>query len=217
MIYDKPMIFYPIMALRDAGIKDIVLTLGENEQENQRFFELLRGGQELGVNLTYHCHGEPKGIAHAIYSAREEIGDEKFVVHLGDNIFTTGLFDIIDDWGWQHSDESIIIVKDIPKKSAYGVANIEKTLTGSIKFKGVHEKSLTPPTNYAVLGAYLLQPTFFTKFEEQTPSGRGEYEITDSINMLYPEVKFYNSPWFDCGTFEDIYKASEWRRGCVLG
>ena len=215
MIYDKPMIFYPIMTLRDAGIKDIVITLGDHDCD--RFYELLGSGKELGVNLTYHYHGEPKGIAHAIYSAREELGDEKFVVHLGDNIFTTGLSEIIDNWSWQYADESIVVLKEMQNNASYGVADVEKTLSGTYRLRGIREKSLTPPSNFAVLGAYLLQPTFFTKFEEQLPSGRGEYEITDSLNMLSPEIVVYEDQWFDCGTVDDIFKASEWRRRCVLG
>ena len=217
MIYDKPMIFYPIMALRDAGIKDIVLTLGDHDCE--RFYELLGSGKELGVNLTYHYHGEPKGIAYAINSAREELGNEDFVVHLGDNIFTYGITDFVEGWNsgvkglYPHNICGILTKKMPPHKShSYGMLLRHNWKTAVV------EKPVELISQDAVLGCYIFDDRFFKNFDKLTPSSRGEYEITDMINSFETRyIMDYDYPWYDCGTFSDLYQASKWRRGCVLG
>lgn len=213
LIFDKPLIFYAIHTLRDIGIKDITITLGNHESE--KFYDLLGSGRELGVNLTYHHHGEPKGIAYAINSAKEYLDGDSFVTILGDNIFTSGLLTAMNDWKINPK-KSMVVLKQMNNRAAYGVASVE-TRFNRIRAKGFFEKSLTPASEYAVLGAYFLQPNFFSVFDSLEPSGRGEYEIVDALNKLYPETSIYEDDWFDCGTFDDIYKASRWRRRCVLG
>lgn len=211
MIYDRPMIFYAISTMKDIGVTDIIITLGDHDGE--RFYDLLGSGKELGVNITYHYHGEAKGIAYAINSSKEYLKDEAFIVILGDNIFANGLVGAMTRFK-SNNKENMVVLKQIDNCSSYGVASIEK-MTWGVDARGFYEKSLTPPSNYAVLGAYFLQPEFFKVYDELSPSGRGEYEITDALNKLYPMTYEYNGEWFDCGTFDDIFRASEWRRGCL--
>lgn len=210
-VYDQPLIFYSIVTLRDIGIKDIIITLGDHDCE--RFYDLLGSGKELGVDITYHYHGEPKGIAYAIYSAKEHLEGEPFVVHLGDNIFTEGLVGAME-WFKYAPTESMVVLREMDNCASYGVASVSKRWD-VLEATGFYEKSLTPPSNYAVLGAYFLQQEFFDEYEKLTPSGRGEYEITDALNRLYPRVYEYKGGWYDCGSPENIFLASAWRRECL--
>ena len=223
MIYDKPMIFYPIMTLRDAGIKDIVLTLGDHDCE--RFYDLLGSGKKLGVNLTYHYHGEPKGIAYAINSALDEMDTEQVVVHLGDNIFTkgiTGLTASVFKYDWNG-----VIIKEVSRKDAlrYGCIHYDPCkLTEYGWNPEFTEKEEIPRTHILegiMLGCYVFNvDDYKSTFSKALPSVRGEYEITDIFSMLHQfgkDIIFhkYEDDWFDCGVFEDLYQASKWRRSCI--
>jgi len=210
-IYDKPMIFYPIEALRDAGIRDIVITVGDHDPE--RFFDLIGDGKELGVKIDYHFHGAPKGIAYAINEARELMRDEPFVVHLGDNIFCEDISPAVNVF--RKTLLPLIVCKSMNKRQVknYGVPRFKDT-----RVVEVLEKPSIPPSNYAVLGLYFLTSRFFNIYEDLKPSARGEYEITDALTRLVPDLCWikYDGGWFDCGTFEDIFQATKWRRQRVL-
>lgn len=210
-IYDKPMIFYTIETLRDAGITDIIITLGDHDTE--RFFYLLGDGSELGVNIDYHYHGKPKGIAYAIYMCHDRVRDEPFVVLLGDNIFCDGLEQQVRCF--KNNPKPMAVLKKMPWKQAqnYGVAYIQNN-----KIEGFTEKPRNLFSEDVVLGAYFLDKTFFKVYKEMSPSGRGEYEITDALDAMRGNMTYswYGGRWFDCGTFEDILEASIWRRSQLL-
>lgn len=224
-IYDQPLIFYPIKTLRDIGITDIVLSLGEHDCE--RFYDLLGSGKELGVDLTYHYHGEPKGIAYAINSALDEIDTDRFVVHLGDNIFTDS--EDLQDFVELSYDYNGVVIKEVLRKDThrYGVVYREPWVEGKQAKYFFEEKPKSIPLNCIVegimLGFYIFNKNDYREaFEKCSPSTRGEYEITDVFSRIYDTKKNlvfnnYWSDWYDCGQFEDLYKASTWRRECVLG
>lgn len=204
-IYDKPMIFYAIETLRDAGITDIILTLGDHQPE--AFFELLGDGSELGVDIDYHYHGAPKGISHAIYMCRDRVRDEPFVVHLGDNIFCDGLEMQVN--AFKDLPKPMVVLKKMPwnKVRNYGVALIEDD-----KIVDIIEKPKENVSQLAVLGAYFLDKRFFEVYKELKPSARGELEITDALKLMKPDWCMYGGKWWDCGGFNSILEASTWRR-----
>lgn len=208
-VYDKPLIFYAIETLRDAGITDIILTLGDHD--NERFFALLGHGEDLGVKIDYHYHGKPLGIAHAIYMCRDRVRDEPFIVLLGDNIFCDGLE--MQVMAFKDLPKPMMVLKKMPWEKArnYGVALIEGD-----KVVDIIEKPKENVSQLAVLGAYFLDKTFFEIYKELNPSGRGEYEITDALKLMNVDWSMYGGKWFDCGSFDDIYQAATWRRNQSL-
>ena len=215
-IFDKPLIFYAIETLRDAGVKDIVLSLGDHDSE--RFFDLLRGGEELGVNLQYDYHGEPKGIAYAINHVQYEFPeflDEPFVVLLGDNIFCDGLKMAVKCF--RETQAPLAVIKRMPWKKAcnYGVVFFDgpqNEYIADIVEKPKIDRGLIPATAWAVLGAYFLDGKFFEAYKGMKPSARGEYEITDALKRIDGLAWIaYGGHWWDCGTPFDILNASMWR------
>jgi len=207
LIFDLPMIFFPIMTLRDAGITDIILTLGDHDTE--RFFQLLGDGSELGVKIDYHYHGAPKGIAYAINMCKDRVGDEPFIVLLGDNLFCDGLEMHVKCF--KDSLKPMVVLKKMPWAQAknYGVAYIEN---GEIE--AFAEKPTQLFSDDVVLGVYFLDKRFFEAYRSLKASDRGEYEITDALHAMreYLSYSWYGGRWFDLGTFEDILEASIWRR-----
>ena len=220
LVYDRPMIMHPILTLRDAGITDIIISL--SYENPQQMMELLGDGKELGVKLTYIIHGEPKGISYGIYHARHVLGCEPFVCLLGDNIFTEGLKSQIEKFK-ANPDKSLVVLKKVRLEEAnrYGVAEFdwempESEIVGYGKplLRRVIEKPQKPPSSYIMTGAYMLTTQFFDIYPSLTPSNRGEFEITDAINALMPNVMYeiYDDQWFDVGTFESIMEASNYLR-----
>lgn len=216
LIYNQPMVFYPIQTLRDAGITDIVISLSHYQPE--QFMELLGDGSDLGVKLTYIIHGPPKGIAYAINHAQNVLGDEPFVCLLGDNIFGSSLKPYVEKFEqklWLQKD-ALILLKgiDIDLAKNYGVAEFGN----ENKLVKLIEKPKKAPSSYIMLGAYFLTPRFFDVYPTLKQSERGEYEITDAINALMPDVvyEFYEGVWFDCGTFDSILEASNFMKGNPL-
>jgi len=205
LIYDKPMIFGAIETLRDAGITDIIITLGDHDPE--RFFKLLGDGSELGVNIDYHYHGAPKGVAYAIYMCRDRVRDEPFVVLLGDNLFCDGLEMQVNCF--KNKLEPMIVLKKMPwsKAKNYGVAVLDNH-----RIVDIVEKPLEEISGNVVLGAYFLDSTFFSFYNNISPSKRGEYEITDVLKQMKLTYSYYGGRWIDMGTFEDILEASIWRK-----
>lgn len=208
LVYDRPMIMHGIEALREAGITDIVISLSYDTP--QQFMELLGDGRELGVNLAYVIHGEPKGISYSIYHARNLLGREPFMCYLGDNIFGESLRPYVEKFK-ADPDNALILLKEVAREEAknYGVAYLREG-----KLVGLIEKPGTPPSPYIMLGAYLLTSKFFDVYPSLKPSRRGEYEITDAINLLMPNVthEIYEGVWFDCGTFDSILEASNYMK-----
>ena len=212
LIYDKPMIFYAIETLRDAGITNIIISLSDDEPGH--FMKLLGKGEELGVKLSYVIHGEPKGIAYGIWEAKHLLRGEPFVVYLGDNIFTESIKGHIDYF--KKHKKPLVLLKKVDDPSRYGVVEFIKTNYGK-RIKRFVEKPRDPPSKFIILGVYCLTDQFFKIYPKLKPSKRGEYEITDALNLLLPVgYTYYWGGWFDCGVFEDLYKASKWRREVVL-
>lgn len=204
-IYDRPMIYYPIQTLVDAGIRDILIVTGGRNSGD--FLRLLANGKEFGlkhINYTYQ-EGEG-GIADALALAEHFADGKKICVILGDNILEGSIRPAADQFREQ-SHGAHILLKEVPDAERFGVAEV----SGG-KIAGIEEKPAHPKTNYAVTGVYMFDATVFDKIKTLVPSGRGELEITDVNNAYIKEgsmtFSFLEGWWTDAGTFDSLLRAA---------
>jgi len=195
-VYDKPMIYYPIQALVNAGIDDIMLVTGG--QSAGDFLRLLGNGAEFGLkHLNYSYQAQAGGIAEALGLTRDFVGNNKFVVILGDNIIQKNIAKPVADFA-QQEDGAKILLAEVDNPQAYGVAEI---VDGRVI--GITEKPAEPKSNWIVTGIYLYGPEVFDIIPELEPSKRGELEITDVNNEFIRRGKmtfdYIDGWWADCG------------------
>src|SRR6202140_793841 len=200
-IYDKPMIFYPIQALVDAGIRDILLVTGGRNSGD--FLRLLANGKEFGLaHLNYTYQEGEGGIADALALAEHFADGEKICVILGDNIIEGSIREPVEAFERQERGARILL-KQVPDAERFGVAEMDGT-----KIVGIEEKPRKPKSNYAVTGIYMYDETVFEKVRELVPSGRGELEITDVNNAYIREgsMTYANLDgwWTDAGAFDAL-------------
>ncbi len=204
-VYDKPMIYYPIQALVNVGIEEIlVVTGGRNAGD---FLELLGNGKEFGLkHLDYtHQPGEG-GIAEALDLARYFSRGEKLCVMLGDNIVERSFAASVDAFRMQPSGARIVL-KEVPDPGRYGVPRFEN---GNVI--AIDEKPDSPGSKYAVTGIYMYDGTVFDKIDRLERSARGELEITDVNNQYIAEGSLrwdlLDGWWTDAGTVDSLLEAS---------
>ena len=204
-IYDKPMIYYPIQTLVDAGIREIlVVTGGRNSGD---FLRLLANGREFGLkHLDYTYQEGEGGIADALGLAEHFADGQKICVVLGDNIIEGNIRAAADDFKQQKSGAKILL-KAVPDAERFGVAEIKGD-----RVVGIEEKPKHPRSNYAVTGIYMYDETVFEKVRGLVPSGRGELEITDVNNAYIREgtmTHAFLEGWCtDAGTFDSLLRAA---------
>lgn len=204
-IYDRPMIFYPIQTLLSSGIDDIMVV--STPADIGRYIQLLE--EYFEASFSYRVQKEPAGIAHALNLAADFVDDTVAVI-LGDNVILSDLsasFTSFED----AEARAKVYLKAVQEPSAYGVAEIQD---GEIT--ALQEKPDDPTSNYAVTGLYLYTSKVFDLITDLEPSDRGEYEITD-VNAAYLERgvldhEFVEGEWFDVGTPEGMFRASEFVR-----
>ena len=194
-VYDRPMIYFPIQALKRAGIKEILIVSGRGHAGH--FLELLGSGKELGVRLSYEVQEKPGGIAQALGLAKDFSDGGKIAVILGDNIFEQNLRQAIVDFKKQKSGAKIFLTR-VKNPRAYGVAEIKKN-----KIAGIVEKPKKPKSHLAVTGVYFYDQQVFDIIRTLNPSARGELEVTD-INNFYIQKRLMRFEilkgwWGDCG------------------
>ena len=204
-IANKPMSEYCIEAIREAGITDIAIIIGGLGSNKVK--EYYGNGKNLGVNLTYIEQDYPKGIAHAVNLCKDFIGNEKFVVFLGDNIIQKSISKFAKNFEGSNYDASILLCK-VDNPSRFGIADVKDK-----KIIKIMEKPKNPPTNLAVTGIYFLTTKIFDIIGRQKPSARNELEITDALDMLLKEndnisYDMITDYWKDTGTPEDILNAN---------
>ncbi|MGD0081494.1 MAG: sugar phosphate nucleotidyltransferase [Methanoregula sp.] len=200
-VYDKPMIYYPLGTLIQAGITDIMIVSGRGHAGH--FLELLGSGAEFGVRLTYEIQEKAGGIAEALGLAENWADEEEVAVILGDNIFQDNVHADVASF----TEGARIFLKEVPDAQRFGVAELAHGRVVSIEEKPKH-----PKTNYAVTGLYLYDREVFPFIRTLKPSGRGELEITD-VNNAYIEkgmmqYALLNGYWSDAGTFGSLLRAS---------
>jgi glucose-1-phosphate thymidylyltransferase len=199
-VYDKPMIYYPLQTLVNAGIKEIMIVSGRGHAGH--FLELLGSGMEFGVQLTYEIQEKAGGIAEALGLAESWGDDNPIAVILGDNIFEDSIVSDVTSF----IKGAKIFLKEVPDAHRFGVAEITEDRVVSIQ-----EKPEKPKSRYAVTGLYLYDPDVFSVVRTLKPSGRGELEITD-VNNAYikrGEMQFslLKGFWSDAGTFDSLLRA----------
>lgn len=204
-IYDKPMIYYPIQTLVEAGIRDILLVTGGRNSGD--FLRLLANGKEFGLNhLNYTYQEGEGGIADALALAEHFADGEKICVILGDNIIEGSIRDAVRAFEEQPRGARILL-KEVPDAERFGVAELKDG-----RIVGIEEKPARPKSPYAVTGIYLYDGTVFDKVRTLVPSSRGELEITDVNNAYIREgtmtFSFLEGWWTDAGTFESLLRAA---------
>lgn len=205
-VYDKPMIYYPLDMLVQAGIRDILLVTGGNSAGD--FLKLLGNGKDFGlkhINYTYQ-EGEG-GIAAALSLGKHFADKDKIIVILGDNIVEDDISPYVRHFENQ-KEGARVLLKKVVDPERFGV----------VKFKGkkivsIAEKPKNPQSPYAVTGIYMYDARVFEIIQTLKPSGRGELEITDVNNAYLKlgllEYDFLDGYWTDAGTFESLYRANQ--------
>ena len=205
LVYNKPMIFYPIECLVGAGINEIMLVTGGEDAGD--FLRLLGNGSEFGLHdLHYTYQSGAGGIADALRLAEHIADGGKVVVLLGDNIVERGIGRFVDAFAAQRSGAKLLL-KEVPDPMRFGVAEVKGG-----RLVAIDEKPERPKSNLAVTGIYMYDNRVFDIIRTLRPSGRGELEITDVNNwyirdgsMSYEVLQGW---WTDAGTFESLYLAS---------
>ena len=199
-IYDKPMIYYPLQTLLDAGIEEIMIVSGRGHAGH--FLELLGSGEDWGARFTYQIQEQAGGIAQALGLAGRWADDEDITVILGDNIFQDKIKDAVESF----RSGAHIFLKEVPDAQRFGVAEIKGTQIISIE-----EKPEKPRSKYAVTGLYIYDAGVFSVIKTLKPSGRGELEITDVnndyVNKGMMGYTVLDGFWSDAGTFDSLLKA----------
>lgn len=203
-IYDKPLIYYPIIKLRDAGIKNILIISG---RENAgQFLDLMGSGKDLGVKLSYEVQEEPGGIAQALGLAEDFADSEKIVAILGDNVFEHELDSAVANFQKQGQGAKIFL-KEVSDPERFGVPELEGD-----KIINIIEKPKNPLTNYAVTGIYMYDKNVWNIIRCLKPSKRGELEITDVNNFYVKDgtmtYEILKGEWIDAGTFDSLLRAN---------
>ncbi len=204
-IFNKPMIYYPIQTLVDAGIHDILIVTGGRNSGD--FLRLLGNGKEFGLkHLNYTYQEGEGGIADALNLAEHFADGQKICVVLGDNIIESGIREAADAFRAQERGARILL-KEVTGAERFGVAEMQGD-----RIIGIEEKPRHPKSNYAVTGIYMYDETVFDKIRQLVPSRRGELEITDVNNAYIREgtltYSFLEGWWTDAGTFESLRRAT---------
>jgi glucose-1-phosphate thymidylyltransferase len=204
-VYDKPMIYYPIQTLVDAGIRDILIVTGGKNAGD--FLRLLANGKQFGLTHIDYTYQEGEGgIADALALAEHFADGQKICVILGDNIVETGIRQAAESFCAQECGARILL-KEVSDAERFGVAEISGD-----KIVAIEEKPAKAKSNYAVTGIYMYDATVFEKIRTLVPSNRGELEITDVNNAYIREgsltFSWLTGWWTDAGTFESLLRAS---------
>jgi glucose-1-phosphate thymidylyltransferase len=223
-IYDKPMIYYPLTTLMQAGIREILMIT--TPEQNQLFVDLLGDGLQWGINIEYAVQPSPDGLAQAFIIGEPFIGKDKVALVLGDNLFY-GLQNNIDSKLKKSTDPDggIIFAYPVSDPERYGVVEFDKNLNA----KSIEEKPTNPKSNYAVVGLYFYDNDVVEIAKNIKPSGRGELEITD-VNEAYlkrgklqVETLDESDVWLDTGTIDSMVDAADFvrvlqkRTGVIIG
>lgn len=205
-VANKPISQYVLESLRESGIYDIAIVLGDIHPDKVK--ECYGDGSRFGVKITYIHQGEPKGIAHAIGLCEKFVGEEPFVVHLGDDMLKGGVKKFVEKF--KKSDyEGMVLLCKVREPQRFGVAEFDDE--GNLV--RLVEKPKQPPSEYALSGIYFFKPVIFKMISRLKPSWRNELEITEAIQFLIEDghhvgYEFVEGWWKDTGTIEDILESN---------
>jgi glucose-1-phosphate thymidylyltransferase len=214
-VYNKPLIYWPVMTLVRMGIKDILIV--SNPGDRKHYKALFGNGEDLGVSISYDIQQGPGGIADALAVAEPFARDSSIAVILGDNIFmdSTEIRDARIRFLASDETEAMVFLKEVPDPERFGVASISGE-----SVQAIEEKPSQPASNLAVTGLYFYKPKVFEIVKKITPSARGELEIT-GVNNVYATrggMRFHKlaGAWIDAGTYESLLQASQIAAGMDL-
>jgi glucose-1-phosphate thymidylyltransferase len=204
-VANKPVLFYGIEALVDAGVKEIGIIIAPETGGEIR--AAAGDGSQFGAEITYIVQDEPAGLAHAVLTAEEFLGDSPFVMYLGDNLLADGLRGLVASFRESEPD-ALILLTPVEEPEHYGVAELD----GDHVVRLV-EKPKDPPSNLALVGVYLFQPAILAAARALKPSWRGELEITEAIQSLIEDGHKVQSEvvsgwWKDTGQLADMLEAN---------
>jgi len=204
-VANKPVLFYGIEAMAQAGIEDVGIIIAPETGEEIR--AAAGDGERFGIKLTYIVQDEPAGLAHAVLTAESFLGESPFVMYLGDNLLQGGINDLVAAFTGGQPD-ALILLTPVPDPDQYGVAELQDGAVVRLV-----EKPAEPNTNLALVGVYMFTPTVHDAARAIEPSARGELEITDAIQHLVDEglrvePHIVKGWWKDTGRLEDMLAAN---------
>ena len=205
-VYNKPMIFYPLQTLLDAGIKEILFIIAPGQAGD--FLNLLGSGKQFGAKFTYEIQDKPEGLPQAFIIGRDFIGDDSVAMILGDNIFEDDFSSAIKKF----KKGAYAFVKEVSDPERFGVIKFDSKK----KAIRIEEKPKKFISSYAITGLYIFDSRVVDVASSLKPSARGELEITD-LHRWYLErrelkVDVVGGEWMDAGTFDSLLKASNWAK-----
>ena len=204
-VANKPILFYGLESIRDAGITDVGIVVGDTAAE---IGAAVGDGSRLGISATYLRQETPLGLAHAVLIAREFLGDDPFVMYLGDNLLIGGITELVDEFAVEGPDAQILLTK-VLDPSQFGVAE----LSPEGRVARLVEKPQEPKSDLALVGVYMFGPAIHEAVRAISPSARGELEITDAIQWLIDTGKevrphLVSGYWKDTGRLDDMLETN---------
>jgi len=204
-VANKPVLFYGIEALVEAGVTEIGIVIAPETGDEIR--EAVGDGSALGASVTYIPQAEPLGLAHAVLTAEQFLGGSPFVMYLGDNLLRDGITELVEAFR-RNEPEALIMLTPVVHPEHYGVAELDGE-----RVVRLVEKPKDPPSNLALVGVYLFQPAIFAASRALEPSWRGELEITEAIQSLIEDGHTVRSEvvggwWKDTGQLADMLEAN---------
>ena len=204
-VANKPISQYVLEDLREAGVRDFGVVLGDTFPElvQQHYGD----GSRFDVNIRYIFQGKPLGIAHAVSLCRDFVGEDSFTLYLGDNLLQHGVRRYLEKFV-EGDFEALVLLKDVDDPTKFGVAKFDGE-----RLVGFVEKPKVPPSKYALVGVYFFKPIVFEVIKDLKPSWRGELEITDALQLMLERgyrvgYSFVEGWWLDTGKKDDILHAN---------
>lgn len=204
-VFDKPMVYYPIQTLVNAGITEIIIVTGGPHAGD--FIHVLKNGEDFGIDHIEYAYQEKEGgIAEALTLCEEFVGNDNVTVILGDNCTDADISEDVENF----KDGALVFFKEVPDPQRFGVPVFDKE--DPKRIVRIEEKPAKPANNFAVTGLYIYDNNVFDYIKMNKPSARGELEITD-VNNRYVEKgkmlgKVLDGFWSDAGTFESLYRTN---------
>jgi glucose-1-phosphate thymidylyltransferase len=204
-VANKPVLFYGLEAIRDAGITDVGIVVGDTAPAIQ---DAVGDGSAFGLTATYLRQDAPRGLAHAVIVGREFLGDDDFVMYLGDNFIVGGITPLVEEFRSSRPDAQIMLTS-VPDPRQFGVAELDTA--GEVV--GLEEKPQHPKSDLALVGVYIFTPAVHEAVSRLAPSWRGELEITEAIQWLIDQGRKVRSTtitgyWKDTGNVADMLEVN---------
>jgi glucose-1-phosphate thymidylyltransferase len=203
-VANKPVLFYGLEALKAAGIRQVGIIVGDTRDEIEA---AVGDGSQFGLEITIIPQSAPLGLAHAVLTAEEFLGDSPFVMYLGDNLLRDGITALVDEFR-ANAPDAMILLTPVPEPQHFGVAELDDG-----RVVRLVEKPKEPKSNLALVGVYMFTPAIFASAKAIAPSSRGELEITDAIQHMVDQglrvdPHIVTGWWKDTGQLADMLEAN---------